>query len=196
MREFVYFSNKARTSGNFTDLMKAGRLDIACHVIIAAFFLSHAIRQDVKLHMIFNGMPDPPKHLLFQYNEKMPISKKDVAGLIKRMLFKYKQGKMTEAFPGCFIEKKSFTKLLEELQAENKQLYILDRNGEDIRNMQLEKNAVFILGDEEGMPKKEMKRFNAEKISFGKPTYFASHSVVILQNELDRREESQQIQKV
>jgi tRNA (pseudouridine54-N1)-methyltransferase len=190
MREFVYFSSKARTSGNFADLMQAGRLDIACHVIIAAFFLSHDIRKDVKLHMIFNGMPDPPKHLEFVYDENMPISKKDVAGLIKRMLYKHKQGRKIEAFPGCFIEKKSFTKLLEELQAENKQLYILDKQGKDIRNMQLEKNAVFILGDQEdkGLPKKEMKRFNAEKISLGKNMLFASQAVVILHNELDRRQ--------
>ncbi len=186
MREFVYFSKDARTSGNFTDLMKAGRLDIACHTIIAALFLSHDIRKDVKLHLIFNGQPDPPKHLLFQYDENMPISKKDVAGLIKRMLYKSKQGRMIEAFPGCFIEKKSFTKLLEELQAEGKTLYILDRKGKDIRQTAIQENSVFILGDEEGLPRKEMKRFDAEKISLGKMTYFASHAVVILNNELDR----------
>jgi len=191
MREFVYFSNSARTSGNFTDLMQAGRMDIVCHTIIAAFFLSHGIRQDVKLHMLFNGPPDPPKHLEFVYHPEMPLSKKDVAGLIKRMLYKSKQGQKTEVFPGCFIEKKSFVKLLEELDAEGKTLYILDREGDDIRKSgknELE-NAVFVLGDHEGMPKKEMKRFrNVKRISLGPNTLFASHSVVILNNELDRKE--------
>ncbi len=189
MREFVYFSNSARTSGNFTDLMQAGRMDIVCHTIIAAFFISHGIRQDVKLHMLFNGPPDPPKHLEFVYHPEMPLSKKDVAGLIKRMLYKSRQGQKTEVFPGCFIEKKSFIKLLEELDAEGKTLYILDREGDDIRKLgrnELE-NAVFILGDHEGMPKKEMKRFrNVKRISLGPNTLFASHSVVILNNELDR----------
>lgn len=188
MREFIYFSNKARTSGNFTDLMKAGRMDIACHVVIAAFFLSHEMRQDVKLHLIFNGPPDPPKHLEFIYNPDMPISKKDVAGLIKRMLYKCREGRKIEAFPGCFIEKKSFVKLLEELEAEGKTLYILDKKGNDIRKAEIKENSVFILGDHEGMPKKEMKRFkHLEKISLSSKMLFASHVVVILQNELDRR---------
>lgn len=191
MREFVYFSKNARTSGNFNPekLMEAGRMDIACHTLIAAFFLSHDTRKDVKLHMIFNGQPDPPKHLEFVYNEKMPLSKKDVAGLLRRMLFKYKKDRKIEAFPGCFIEKKSFVKLLEELEAEGKTLYILDRKGKDIRQTQIKDNAVFVLGDQEGMPKKEMKRFkDVERISLGPAMLFASQAIIILNNELDRRE--------
>lgn len=190
MREFIYFSSRARTSGNFTDLMQAGRMDIVCHVIIAAFFLSHETRQDVKLHLIFNGPPDPPKHLEFIYNPDMPISKKDVAGLIKRMLYKCREGKKVEAFPGCFIEKKSFTKLLEEIEAEGKTLFILDKKGNDIRRAEIRENSVFILGDHEGMPKKEMKRFrHLEKVSLSQKMLFASQALIVLQNELDRREQ-------
>ena len=88
MREFVYFSNKAVTTGNFKDLMKAGRMDIVCHFVINSLFISNNYRDDVKLHLFFYGPPDPPKHLEIMYNEK--ISKKDVAGLIKRILYKYK----------------------------------------------------------------------------------------------------------
>ncbi|MBU2497082.1 MAG: tRNA (pseudouridine(54)-N(1))-methyltransferase TrmY, partial [Nanoarchaeota archaeon] len=116
MREFIYYSAKARTSGNFHDLMKAGRIDIVIHVIIASFFLSNKLRQDVKLHLIFDGPPDAPKHLEFVSDEEMPISKKDVSGLIKRMLYKYKKGMKTKVFPGCFIEKKSLSALLQEMQ--------------------------------------------------------------------------------
>lgn len=190
MREFVYFSKNARTSGNFNSekLMEAGRMDIVCHFIISTFFLSHDVRKDVKLHMIFNGPPDSPKHLEFVYNEEMPLSKKDVAGLLRRMLYKYKKDRKVEAFPGCFIEKKSFIKLLEGLEAEGKTLYILDRKGKDIRNTNISENAVFVLGDQEGIPKKEMKRFrDVERISLGPAMLFASHSVVILHNELDIR---------
>ena len=191
MREFIYFSSKARTSGNFKDLMKAGRLDIACHVLIAAFFLSHNIRHDVRLHMIFNGPPDPPKHLEFIYTPNMPLSKKDVAGLIKRMLYKYKKGSKKEVFPGCFIEKKSFLQLIDELEREGKKLYILERKGEDIRKIKFDEPSVFILGDHEGLPKQEIKRLKkkAIKVSLGKYMYFASQSIVIVNNELDRKEE-------
>ena len=113
MREFIYFSGHAATSGKALsgDLMKAGRMDIALHVIIAAFFLSHNIREDVKLHLIFYGMPDPPKHIEIMIKPGLDISKKDIAGLIKKILYKYKEGEKKEVLPGCFVEKKSFLKV-------------------------------------------------------------------------------------
>ncbi|MEK6852963.1 MAG: tRNA (pseudouridine(54)-N(1))-methyltransferase TrmY [Nanoarchaeota archaeon] len=189
MREFIYFSANGRTSGNFSDLMQAGRLDIAIHVIIASFFLSNKLRDDVRLHLILNGSPDPPKHLEFISNEEMPISKKDVSGLIKRMLYKYRKGQKVEVFPGCHVEKKSFGDLINELKTEGKKIYLLDKKGKDIRDTQLKDNAVFILGDHEGLPKKEMKVAEkiSEKISVGPTTYFASQVVVLIQNELDRK---------
>ncbi|MEN9626623.1 MAG: hypothetical protein RL557_951 [archaeon] len=190
MREFIYFSQKARTSGNFgDDLMKAGRMDIVINVIISALFLSHKLREHVRLHLIFNGPPNPPMHLEFVSNPDMPISKKDVAGLIKRMLYKCREGKKTEIFPGCFIEKKSFSKLADELIAEDKSIYILDGKGKFIRDFSNDELArgVFVLGDHEGLPKKEMKQFK-ERISIGKKTYFASHCVVVMHHELDTRD--------
>ncbi|GAI20909.1 unnamed protein product, partial [marine sediment metagenome] len=47
-KHFVYFSAKARTSGNFdvNNLMKAGRIDIAIHSLISALFLSKNKRED------------------------------------------------------------------------------------------------------------------------------------------------------
>lgn len=190
MREFIYFSKKAPTTGNFPqDLKKAGRLDIVCHFVIGTFFVSHAMRK-AKLHLVFDGPPDPPKHLEINSTEKMKefLSKKDVSGLIKRMLYKYKKGKKIEAFPGCFIEKKSFMELCEDL-AKEKKLFLLDKDGQDIREVQIPENAVFIFGDHEGLPKKELKKIKemAKIISLGKITYFASQALAILQNELDRR---------
>ena len=191
VREFIYFSSKARTSGNFKDLMKAGRMDIVCNVIIHAFFISNAIRDDVKLHLVFYGPPTPPRHIIFNSKIKNVISKKDISGLIKRMLFKYKEGKKTEIFPGCFIEKKSFFKVIEEMLREKKKIYVLDKDGEDIRSLKKEEleNSVFILGSEEGLPKKELKRLKnkTRKISVGNKTYFSSQTIVLVHNELDRR---------
>ena len=169
MREFIYFSKDARTTGNFTNLMEAGRLDIACHTIIASLFLSHSIRHDVKIHLIFNGPPDAPKHIEIFYHPELPISKKDVAGLLKRALYKYRKGMKTEPFPGGTIEKKSLPALLEELEAAGKTTYILDRKGEDIRAISTDalQNAVFLIGDEEGIPKQEMRRIkHLGKLSF------------------------------
>jgi len=185
MREFVYFSNKAVTTGNFTDLMKAGRMDIVSHIVIHSFFVSNNMRDNVKLHLFFYGRPDPPKHL--EINSGASISKKDVIGLIKRMLYKYKKDKKFEALDNCFIEKKSLLKFVDELG--NGDIFILDSKGEDIRTIEIGKDPVFIIGDQEGFPQKEKKRLKklAKPVSLGKTTYFASQTMSILQNELDRR---------
>ena len=191
MKHFVYFSSKAATSGKALaewNLMKAGRMDIAIHTIIQGIFLSHDIRKDVKMHLIFYGMPDPPKHIEIQVKEGLDISKKDVGTLIKKILYKYREGKKTEVFPGCFVEKKSFLKVVKELAKEN-EIFILDKKGEDIRNIEIPEDCVFILGDQEGLPKKEMKRLKKEckLISIGPKMYFASQTVAVVNNELDRR---------
>ncbi|MDP2925862.1 MAG: tRNA (pseudouridine(54)-N(1))-methyltransferase TrmY [Nanoarchaeota archaeon] len=199
MRHFIYFSQKARTTGNFgDDLMKAGRMDIACQIVIMAFFISNKLRDNVKLHLIFNGPPDPPKHIEMypgkklypdDKNEERDISKKDVAGLLKKLLYKYRQGEKREVMPGYYIEKKSFINIINEL-GENSTVFLLDKKGEDIRTAEIPENPVFILGDHEGIPKDEMKRLkkiNIKKVSVGNTTYFASQTLTIVQNELDRR---------
>ncbi len=191
MREFVYFSSNAVTSGNALSegLMKAGRMDIAIHSFIQGVFLSHGFRKDTKFHFIFYGQPDPPKHIEIQVTDELEISKKDVGNMIKKILYKYKQGKKTEVMPGCFVEKKSFLDVIEDLREEDKEIYILDRKGEDIRKAEIKDNCVFILGDQEGLPKKELRRLKeiATPVSIGNTMYFASQTVAVVNNELDYR---------
>jgi tRNA (pseudouridine54-N1)-methyltransferase len=191
MRHFIYFSSKAPTTGNFNlkNLMKAGRIDIAIHSIISAIYLSNSYREDVKIHLIFYGMPSPPKHIEIQVTPKLELSKKDIGNLIKKILYKYKKDKKNEVFPKCFIEKKSFLKVIEELIEQEKEIFILDKKGKDIRDVKIKDNSVFIIGDQKGLPKKELKRFKKiiKKISIGPKMYFASQTITILNNELDRR---------
>ena len=186
MREFIYYSAKARTSGNWKDLMSAGRMDIVCNSMIQTFFISNQMRDDVHLHLIFDGAPNPPMHLEFVSNKDMPISKKDVGGLIKRMLYKCSEKRKTEVFPGCFIEKKSLSALLKELGAEGKTIQVLDAKGIKLREAKDLKNSVFLIGDHEGLPKKELKRYK-DRISIGPIVYFASQTFIIIHNELDLR---------
>ncbi|MFH1787346.1 MAG: hypothetical protein ABH811_00965 [archaeon] len=192
MKHFIYFSAKAATSGKALsqgDLMKAGRMDIAIHSLIQGLFLSHDFRKDIVFHFVFYGMPDPPKHIEIQVKEGTPISKRDVGKLIQRILYKHKDGKKREIFPGCFVEKKSFLKVVEELERERNEIFILDKKGDNLRKIDISDNCVFILGDHEGLPKKELKRLKqtAIPVSVGPKVYFASQVVAIVNNELDLR---------
>ncbi len=192
MREFVYFSSSAVTSGKALsdgNLMHAGRMDIAIHSFIQGVFLSHGFRKDAKFHFVFYGMPDPPKHIEIQVSDELEISKKDIGNLLKKILYKYRQGERTEVFPSCWVEKKSFLKVIGEMIEDGKTIYILDKKGEDIRKVKIEDNCVFILGDHEGLPKKELKRLKeiAKSVSIGDKMYFASQTVAVVNNELDYR---------
>ena len=191
MRHFVYFSIKAPTSGKFSldNLAKAGRLDIVIHSFIQGVFLSHEFRKDVKFHFVFYGPPNPPRHIEIQITDELEISKKDIGNLIKKILYKYREGKKTEVLPGCFIEKKSFLKVVEELQEQGKEIFVLDKRGEDIRKIKIPEESVFVLGDHEGLPKKELRRLKriATPISIGPKIYFASQVVSVINNELDIR---------
>lgn len=192
MKHFIYFSKSAKTSGNFdvNDLMKAGRMDIVIHSIIQALFLSKSYREDVKMHLVFYGAPDPPKHIEIRVKEGLDISKKDIANLIKKILYKYKPGQKSEVLPGCFIEKKSLLGVVEDLKEQGNEIFILDKKGKDVRQIKIEQEPTFILGDHDGLPKKELKRLKklARSISIGPKMYFASQVIAIVNNELDRRE--------
>lgn len=189
MKHILYFSNSATTSGNFGgDLMKAGRMDIAIHSVIQALFLSHDIRNDVIMHLIFYGMPDPPKHIEI-HGDKASLNKKDVAKILSKALYKGKGEKRTEVLEGIFVEKKSFLNVVNDLIEEGNEIFILDKKGEDIREVKISENCVFILGDQDGLPKKEIRRLKkqAELVSVGPKTYFASQTIAVVNNELDRR---------
>ncbi|MEK6895624.1 MAG: hypothetical protein AABX48_03820 [Nanoarchaeota archaeon] len=192
MKHFVYFSAKGATSGKALsdgDLMKAGRVDIAIHTIIQGLFLSHDFRKDVKMHLVFYGMPDPPKHIEIQVKEGTPISKKDVGDLLKKILYKFRSGEKTEVFPGCTVEKKSLLNVVQELINEENEVFVLDKKGEQLRKAKIPENCAFILGDQDGLPDKELKRLKKSLtlVNVGPKMYFASQVVAIVNNELDLR---------
>ncbi len=195
MRHFIYFSKSAVTSGGAIskvkgDLMKAGRMDIAIHSFIQGVFLSHGYRKDVCFHFVFYGMPDPPKHIQIQVVPELEISKKDIGNLIKKILYKFREGKKHKPLPGCFVEKKSLMKVIEELKKEGNEIFIADKRGENIREISIPENCVFVVGDHHGLPKKELKRLKeiSNSVNVGPKMYFASQVVAIINNELDIRE--------
>lgn len=191
MREFVYYSKNAVTSGKYIgdDLKKAGRMDIVINVLIAAFFLSHDTRRDVRLHFIFDGPPTPPVHLRFDYDPDSTLSKKDVASLIKKMLYKCPQEKEKEleVFPGATVEKRSFESLIKKLEQDGKNIILLDKGGEDIRKLDIKGNEVFIIGDQDGFPNSKRRLLKRiDKISVSPRMLFASQVITLLHNEIDR----------
>lgn len=199
MREIIYYSRTAPTSGSYIteDLQKSGRIDIAVHTVIAAFFLSHKIRTDMVLHLCFAGPPDPQKHLELKPAtdgktgiDKIYLAKTNVSSVLKKMLYKFREGEKKEVFPGFRIERKGFLELVKDFSKKGRNMYILDPKGEDIRTAEIKDAPIFILGDHKGLPLKELKRLKTmcNPITIGPKVYFASQTISVVNNELDRRE--------
>src|SRR3989344_4988019 len=167
MRELIYYSRTAPTSGSYIkeNLQESGRIDIAIHTVISAFFLSHKLRADVKLHLCFAGPPDPPKHLeITPVTEgktgidKIYLAKTNVSAVLKKMLYKFREGEKREVFPGFKIERKGFLEVVKEMLEQKRNIYLLDADGEDIRKAEIKEAPIFIIGDHKGLPAKELKR--------------------------------------
>ncbi len=180
-REFILFSRLGKTDSLFNNLHDAGRLDIVYECIVTSLFLSHGLRRDVTFHAILNGPPNPPRHMKIDgstiYDVRTDIDtwqqifKKVIAG---------------KPHPGISMDKSSFEALLK-TEAQRAKVYVLEEGGQNINEIKLEENAVFILGDHVGLPKKAETfalRYG-EKISLGKTPYLAASCLTIINYLLD-----------
>lgn len=186
VREFVLFSRLGRTDSAFSNLHDAGRLDIVYECIVGSFFLSHGLRRDVTFHASLNGPPKPPVHIQID-GETLYDVRTDVntwQGIIRKAL----AGK---AHPGISKDKTSFEALLK-AKAANHPIYVLEEGGKNISEVELADNAVYVLGDHVGLPKKAETyalRYG-EKISLGKQPYLAASCITIINYLLDRKAKS------
>jgi tRNA (pseudouridine54-N1)-methyltransferase len=182
-RQFILFSRLGKTDTNFNNLHDAGRLDIIHECIVASLFLSHGLRKNVILHAILNGPPNPPLHIEIN-GERLYDVRTDVATW-QRILKKIVSGKL---HPGITTSKTGFEALLR-AKAETAKVYVLEEGGKDIAHATLPENAIFVLGDHVGLPKKAevfALRYG-EKISLGKQPYLAASCITILNYLLDRQ---------
>jgi len=96
-----------------------------------------------------------------------------------------------KSHPGIRMDKTSFEALLK-AQALTRQVYVLEEGGKNIAEIELADNAVFVLGDHVGLPKKAETfalRFG-EKISLGKQPYLAASCITVINYLLDSQVKS------
>ena len=185
-RQFILFSRLGKTDAAFSNLHDAGRLDIVHECVVASLFLSHGLRKNVVFHAILNGPPSPPLHIEIDgatlYDVRTDVD------TWQRILKKVVSGK---PHPGITTSKTSFEALLR-AKAETAKVYVLEEGGKDIADATLPENAIFVLGDHVGLPKKaEVYALRyGEKISLGKQPYLAASCITILNYLLDRQVKS------
>jgi tRNA (pseudouridine54-N1)-methyltransferase len=185
MREFVLYSRLGQTDSNFRNLHDAGRLDIVYECTVASLFLSHAIRKNVVFNAILSGPPTPPVHLRMEGATLHDVRTDQQTW--EKILRKILGGK---THPGIAKDKTSFEALLKiKAKTSGTAIYVLEEKGKNISEIELEENAMFILGDHIGLPK-TVENFAlryAKKISLGKQPYLAASCITILNYLMDTK---------
>lgn len=177
----MLFSRLGRTDSVFDNLHDAGRLDIVYECVVASFFLSHGLRRNVTFDAFLNGPPSPPLHLSIK-GETLYDVRTDFftwQTIIRKAI-------LGKVHPGIAIDRMSFEAFLKE-KAESSPVFVLEEGGKDAAQMHFTDDALFVLGDHVGLPKKAEAfalRFGY-KISVGRKPYLAASCITIVNYLLD-----------
>jgi len=194
LRRFVVIGHRATTSPDFSldDLAgSTGRLDILLRCINSAFFLSHSLREDVEMHLILQGPPNPPKTIRMVGSELKYLNpdERSTGALIRTALSAKANGE-TKASPGIYVSSRSYSDVISIL-AKQSDIYYLKEDGHDIRRLpSFEEDVTFVLGDDRDLTEEEesvLAKYEPMKVSLGIKSLHADHCIIIVHNELDRR---------
>ncbi len=184
MYEFVLYSRKGRTDGNFGSLAEAGRLDVVYQCILTTLFKAHSHRHDAKFHAILNGPPRPPLHLEVSGAKLRDarIDERTWEAILRKVL----DG---GPHPGITARKESLQSFIRSRSGSGAEIFVLEEKGDPVSTVDLGRPAVFVLGDHVGIPKNDERfvlRFG-RKISLGRQRYLAATCIDVLNYILDDR---------
>ena len=198
MREFILRARKAPSTADFDlgDLSRSGHMEIVAHCLVDALFYSRRIRAQTIFHLVLEGPTDPPKTIRFEsegLGSLGGLDDRSVCAAIQQALQagrRLGRDQEIEATAGIFVAKRSFESLVR-AQCARAPLYYLQPKGTDIRTAQLQEPASFVFTDHLSMPSKSdrfLERLGARPLSVGPRTLLASQCIVLVHNEMDRRE--------
>lgn len=195
MRAFVVRARAASTDPNtfVASVGQEAHSEILAHVLMNAIFTAQSHRDDVVVYLVLESTKDFSRTVCFKSDELRNIGgfhEQALIDMIANALQKsVGMGKeqLKQVDDGITVETVSFEKLVQRL-AEDYQLYLMDKKGDMIRDVEMPHDVCFLLTDHIPMPKKaynSLKRLGTEKISLGPKMLFASQCIVLIQNELD-----------
>jgi len=198
MRTFVIRARKGTVQADkvFSQVGSGAHFEIIAHTLANAFYFSNGMRPDVEVYVVLDSTPDFPRTLKFSSNKGLSFPGFHERAILEVVASALAQGstvakdEIQTIEPGIEICGFGFDILMQGLQ-EQSPVYLLDKKGKDIRSLDFEQQGVFVLSDHLAMPKnsiKALERRGLTKISLGRKILFASQCVVLVHNELDRRD--------
>lgn len=190
MRQFVVLGHDAPTTPEFSldDLTSgAGRLDVLCRCVNAALFLSHGLRDDVRIHLVladtvtveFDG--GTMRHL--------HPDERNIASRIGGALGSADEaiGHMpAEPSPGVSLYRMGFEATLDRIGGGT--VIQLQEDGEPIATVDPPEDPVFVLSDHHDFTETErsiLEQRVDRQIRVGPEILHADHAITIVHNYLD-----------
>ncbi len=196
MKRFVITGHRAATTGDFKldDIAGgAGRLDILVRCVNSSLFLSHGIRRDVEVYLVLEGGDDAPKTVIFKGDSVRYLNpdERSTASLIRNAVMKpLGKDETVQSTPGVFVTRKSFSDVMNELAPTGKVIY-LKEDGIDVRSYDFPENPIYVMGDDRDPTEEEealIESLDPDRICLGPRSLHANHCIVIVHNEMDRKE--------
>ena len=190
MREFVVVGHEAPTTAEFSldDLPGAGRLDVLCRCVTAAFRLSHDFRDEVRVRLVF----DDEYVVRFEGSELRHLrpDERSAASLVRGAL-EARDGAIgamaVNPSPGVYIRSGGLETALDAV-ADSATLLELHEDGDSIATLDPPADPAFVLSDHRNFTDAEAETLADaadERVSVGPEALHADQAVTVAHNYLD-----------
>ena len=190
MRRFLIIGHKAAVSPEFSlnDLPgAAGRIDVLCRSVGAAFFLSHGIRRDVEVTLLLQDKIRV--RLLGERLKHLNPDERSTAALIKHALEKLGEDEV-ESTPGIYISPGDLSATLDRVYQLGGHPVVLHENGNSFHAPSIPADPTFVLSDHMDFSDDEERLLaDLPHISLGERAMHASQCITIVNYLLDRQED-------
>jgi len=173
--------------------------DIVASCLNAAFYLSHDIRRDTSVFLLFKEKDIGNLCLKFIGRDlrRFQPDEHSILGLIRNSIIKFKnlakileKDQKVQLYPGLFAFRSSLSEILSKLNKSDYQILYPSKKGIDVRNVNFSQKIAYIINGESLMDEtiQEIVCTKGVAIHFGGILPRADIQIILLHNELDRLE--------
>ncbi len=191
MRQFLILGHDAPTDDDFSldDVAGgAGRLDVLCRCVNSAFFLSHGLRDDVRVHLVL----DDAYTVRFEGSDLRHLNpdERSTAARIRDALSQREEavGHMpAETSPGVSLYRMGFEETFEAAAGDAAVVH-LHEDGDPVVDVEPPADPLFVLSDHNDFTESEaavLRDAADRRVRLGPERLHADHAITVAHNYLD-----------